>query len=105
MITDDSFRSGNSKRLSWPSFVPFEVCVYLCDYAEGLDAWHFQAIPAREDGSSAYYVHHDLLEIRNKPQVSLDVCRGARNGLGTVLRHNNALYLYRSFSHCTVERG
>lgn len=47
-----------SGRSSWLSFVPFEVSVYLRDYAGSLDAQRFQTRPARVDSRVVYDVWH-----------------------------------------------
>lgn len=50
----DSLGSNNAHSLSWASFSPFEVSVYLCDYTESLDAQRFQKMPARGDSRTVY---------------------------------------------------
>lgn len=46
--------SGNTCSSSWPSSAPFYKNVYLLNYAEGLEARRFKAVPARGDSLTVY---------------------------------------------------
>lgn len=52
--------SSNAGSSSWPSFSPFEVSVYLRDYAGSLDAPRFQAMPTRGYSRNVHDVRHGV---------------------------------------------
>lgn len=52
--------SGIPGSLSWPSSVPFEVSVYLRNYAWSSNAERFQAILARGVSRIIYDARHEV---------------------------------------------
>lgn len=95
--------SGKAGNLSWPSFPPFEVNVYLRNCAESLDARRFQGMPAGEDRCIVCDVPHGA---NCNTQVGACIKRQAHwGGRGVAFRQGNASWFDRPFLRCTAERG
>lgn len=67
---DGPLSSDNVGSSSWPSFAPFEVSLYLSDYAESLDARRSQAMPTHGDSRTVYNARHVVnLDTRVAPWI------------------------------------
>lgn len=99
LIMDGSFGSGKADSSYWPWFTPYKVSVYLRDYAEGLYALRFQAMPASWESSSIYNARNG---------VKRDTRVGVWNkqwthwvGRGAFSRQDNAPCLNMPLLRCT----